>query len=67
MKKLYELPENKGIKLYIEDKVIIFGHLDGLYSYCWLENDKTKIVHINATTLFEPYKDGYKLVEENNE
>ena len=63
MKRLYELPENKNIKLYIYDRVIIFGHLDGLFSYCWLEEDKTKIVHIKATTLFKKYKDGYKYVE----
>lgn len=66
MKMLYELPEHKNIKLYIEDKVIIFDHLDGLYSYCWLEEDKSKIVHIKITTLFEKYKDGYKLVEGEN-
>lgn len=66
MKRLYEIPENKGIKLYIEDKVIIFGHLDGLYSYCWLEEDKTKLVHINITTLFEEYKDGYRMVDSND-
>lgn len=64
MKKLYELPENQNIKLYIGDKVVIFDHIDGLYSYCWLEEDETKLVHINATTLFKKYKDGYKLVEE---
>lgn len=58
MKKLYEIPEHS--KLYIEDKVITFDHLDGFYSYCWLEEDKSKIVHIKATTLFEKYKDGYK-------
>lgn len=62
MKRLYELPEHQNIKLYIEDKVIIFDHLDGLYSYCWLEKDKSKIVHIKATTVFIEYKDGYKLV-----
>lgn len=61
--KLYEIPENQNIKLYIGDYVVIFGHLDGLYSYCWLEEDKTKIVHINATTQFVKYKDGYKMVE----
>lgn len=65
--KLYELPENQNIKLYIEDKAIIFGHLDGLYSYCWLESDKTKIIHINANTFFKKYKDGYKIVGDNNE
>lgn len=66
MKKLYELPEHKNIKLYIDDKVIIFDHIDGFYSYCWLEEDKTKLVHIKATTLLEEYKDGYR-ISENNE
>ena len=64
MKRLYEIPENKNIKLYIDNLVVIFGHIDGLYSYCWLEEDKTKIVHIKATALFKKYKDGYKYVEE---
>lgn len=57
--KLYEIPEKS--KLYIEDKVIIFGHLDGMYSYCWLEEDKTKLVHIKAMVELEKYKDGYKI------
>jgi len=61
MKKLYELPKNS--KLYIEDKIIIFDHIDGFYSYCWLEEDKSKIVHIKATTEFKKYKDGYKIVD----
>lgn len=63
MKKLYEIPENKNVKLYFEDEIVIFGHLDGSYSYCWLEKDKSKIVHINACTLFEKYKDGYRYIE----
>ena len=63
MKKLYELPENQNIKLYIDDKIVIFEHLDGLYSYCYLEENKNKIVHIKATANFEKYKDGYKMVE----
>ncbi len=62
MKRLYEIPERQNTKLYIDDKVIIFDHLDGFYSYCWLEEDKSKIVHIKATTLFEEYKDGYRYV-----
>ena len=67
MKRLYELPENQNIKLYFDDEVVIFGHLDGLYSYCWLEEDKSKIVHINANTLFKRYKDGYKYLESKGE
>lgn len=64
MKKLYEIPEHQNIKLYIDDKVVIFGHLDGMYSYCWLEEDKNIIVHINAYSSFKKYKDGYKYVED---
>ena len=68
IKKLYELPEYQNIKLYIDNQVVIFGHLDGFYSYCWLEEDKTHIIHIRATTQFKPYKDGYKYIEgEDNE
>ena len=73
MKRLYELPERQNTKLYFEnlielknDIVVIFDHIDGFFSYCWLEEDKTKLVHIKATTLFEEYKDGYKYVEEEN-
>lgn len=63
MKKLYELPEYQNIKLYINGTTVIFDHLDGLYSYCWLKDDKNQIVHINACTLFKKYRDGYKCVE----
>ena len=73
-KYLYELPENQNVKLYFDDKienkkdiVVIFGHIDGLDSYCWLEEDKSKIIHIKATTTFKEYKDGYKYVGEDNE
>ena len=65
--KLYELPEYQNVKLYFDDNienkkdiVVIFDHIDGFYSYCWLEKDKTQLVHIRATTLFKRYKDGYK-------
>ena len=71
MKKLYELPERQNVKLYFEnetdhkeDKVIIFDHIDGFYSYCWFDKEKWKLVHINANTTFVKYKDGYKYVEE---
>ena len=67
MKKLYELNEYQNTKLYFDDKVVIFDHIDGFYSYCWLEEDKTKIVHIKATTIFKKYKDGYKYVESDDD
>ncbi len=62
--KLYDLPRDKGVKLYglrPDDKVVIFGHLDGSYSYCWLEEDDNKVVHISASAPVEKYKDGYKV------
>lgn len=62
--KLYQLTEYQNIKLYIDNKIIIFDHLDGMYSYCYLEEDKAKIVHINACVKLKKYKDGYKVVEE---
>lgn len=62
--KLYELPERQNIKLYIDNQIVIFDHIDGLYSYCWLEKDKIKIVHIKNYLEFKKYKDGYKLKEE---
>ena len=69
--KLYELPEKQNVKLYFDDNienikdiVVIFDHIDGFYSYCWLEEDRTNIIHIKATTLFKKYKDGYKYVVE---
>lgn len=74
MKKLYQLPEYQNVKLYFDDNienkkdiVVIFDHIDGMYSYCWLEEDRSKIIHIKAWTLFKKYKDGYKYVESDKE
>lgn len=77
--KLYELERDKNIKIYLEDNaswteengdevtlvnpVVIFGHIDGMYSYCWLEKYPDKIVHLNASTPLIKFKDGYKIGE----
>lgn len=66
MRKLYNLPERQNIKIYYDNKIIIFDHIDGAYSYCWLEEDKNKIVHICAWVSLRKYRDGYKIVEEKN-
>ena len=67
--KLYELPQRKDTRLYGfkgldgDDVIIIFGHLDGAYSYCWIKDEPEKQVHLWASTPFTEYKDGYKVVE----
>lgn len=68
--KLYELPRDQNIPIYgffglkREPITIIFGHIDGMYSYCWLKDDEEKLVHLSASTPLEKHKDGYKVVEE---
>lgn len=69
--KLYNLPQRteKGIKIHglkddnQKDIVVLFHHLDGMYSYCTIEGtDKT--VHLNASTpLVELGNDEYKIDE----
>lgn len=65
--KLYDLPRDKGVKIYgakaadtDKDVVIIFGHLDGMYSYCWIEKTG-EIVHLSASTPLTEHKDGYMI------
>jgi hypothetical protein len=74
--KLYDLPQRtkNGIKIYglkdLENKdvVVIFGHLDGAYSYCWIHDPKfdsrEKIVHLSASTPLVKHGDGYKVADE---
>lgn len=67
MTKLYNIL--KGSRIYGEQLddgtpiVIIFDHLDGMYSYCYLEHDHSKLVHLSASTPLKVHKDGYKIVE----
>lgn len=76
--KLYDL--QKGAKLYEtlgtmvgnvwtpsndEDDPVIFDHLDGAYSYCYLQSDPKIVVHISAAAPLVRYKDGYKLETDN--
>lgn len=62
--KLYELP--KGSKIYgydvqgEDDAVIIFDHVDGMYSYCYIEGNEDKVVHLSASLQLRKYKDGFK-------
>lgn len=70
--KLYNLPQRvkDGIKIHGfvidgEEVILRFHHLDGMYSYCTVE-DSEKVVHLNASTpLVELGNDEYKIEEEN--
>ena len=64
--KLYEILRGSkiyGLKNYLDqDVVVTFFRLDGAYSYCTLENEPEKVVHLSANTNLEKYKDGYKVL-----
>lgn len=44
-----------------ETDPVIFDHVDGMYSYCYLQSDPTIVAHISATAPMMEYKDGYKI------
>ena len=58
---LYGLMDSEGNKV-----TIIFGHIDGAYSYCWIKDTDT-VVHLHASTPLVKYKDGYKVKEQTDE
>jgi hypothetical protein len=71
---LYNLP--KGSKIYTkvvrridgrdeyEDGVVILDHVDGMYSYCYLQNRPDKLIRLKAWTPLIKFKDGYKIAPE---
>lgn len=69
--KLFNLPQRVkgGIKIHgfeVDGKEtpLRFHHLDGMYSYCTVDGDEEKVVHLNASTpLVELGNDEYKIEE----
>jgi hypothetical protein len=70
--KLYNLPQRVegGLKIHglkddkDKDIVVLFHHLDGMYSYCTIEGTD-KVVHLSASTpLITLGKGEYKIDEE---
>ena len=65
--KLYELPRDKGIKIKLTDDqvcsdgstYIIFGHIDGMYSYC--ETEKGGVIHLSASAPIIKVGDYYEI------
>ena len=66
--KLYEIPKNSKIKTEIfDDKgnkigdYVIFHKIDGAYSYCTVEDNKEKAIHLSANTELEDKGDYYDI------
>jgi hypothetical protein len=62
--KLYELPRHQNTKIYGDDGEYygFFHNIDGMYSCCTTPKDE--VFHLFAGTPVEPYKDGYRIVNE---
>lgn len=50
--KLHKLPMPSKIRVVTDSgiKNAVVDHLDGMYSYCYLEEDHTKIFHLSRST-----------------
>jgi len=63
--KLHEIPRESKIYGYEvsgeDNPVIVYDHLDGMYSVCYIEGNLEKIVHLSASTPLVKYRDGFKL------
>ena len=65
MTKLYELERDKEIKIFVKgisdgSKYVVFGHIDGMYSYCTTE--KGGIIHLSANTPLKEIVGGYEII-----
>lgn len=62
--KLHEIP--RGSKIKVEEGMITFHHLDGMYSYCtcdWIKEGEYNVTHLHALTQLEKEGDYYKISE----
>ena len=57
--KLFEL--KKGDKIMFDGVIITFHHVDGMYSYCTLENGD--VVHLSVMTPVKKINDVYEIDE----
>ena len=68
--KLYEIPKGSRIKTTLssgKECFIQFLHLDGMYSYCVLEDgDSDNVVHLSASTPLKQVGD-YYIIDESSE
>jgi len=66
--KLYEIPQGSKIRVTLNSGkkcFITFQHIDGMYSYCTLEDgDPDNVVHLSAMTPLKKLKGYYKIIED---
>lgn len=60
MIKLYEIP--KGSFILLDEELITFHHVDGMYSYC--TDTKGNPVHLSAVTPLKKVGDHYEIDDE---
>ena len=64
--KLYEI--SKGSKIKVDEGIVTFDHIDGMYSYCtcdWVKEGEYNVAHLSASTELENEGDYYLI--KNNE
>jgi hypothetical protein len=74
--RLFELPAHKDLEIWglepdgDKEGIVVFGHIDGMYSYCWLKGAPEKIVHLFLGTPLKEVDGHYEIdakKEGNNE
>ncbi len=66
--RLYDIP--MGSKIKVEEGLITFHHLDGMYSYCtcdWIEDKSKAIIHFNGGMPLKKVGEYYEIEEIKNE
>lgn len=62
---LFDIPVGSKLHIMMDNnskKVFTFHRLDGHYSYCTLDEDPSKVLHLSAITPLENFDDGYKIL-----
>ena len=57
----------RGDKIKVEEGLITFDHLDGMYSYCtadWIPEGSPNVVHLSAVTPLEKVGLYYEIQDE---
>ena len=63
---LHEIEKNSKIKVTLangKEAFVIFDHLDGMYSFCYLEGEPEKALHFSRFTPLKKVEDYYIVKE----